>query len=132
MGTLTLRTEKYGDLLARALPKVIETDEELERFSDTLEALDRKSKLTAEERTWEQLLARLIEDYDARIELPDVSAHEMLAYLIEQRGIRQADLIPVLGSSAHVSNLVTGKRGISKAQAKKLAEYFRVSAELFL
>jgi len=27
---------------------------------------------------------------------------------------------------------VNGKRGISKAQVKKLAEYFGVSAELFL
>jgi plasmid maintenance system antidote protein VapI len=31
-----------------------------------------------------------------------------------------------------VSDLVNGKRGISKAQAKKLAEYFRISVELFI
>jgi plasmid maintenance system antidote protein VapI len=31
-----------------------------------------------------------------------------------------------------VSGLVNGKRGISKAQAKKLAGYFSVSAELFI
>jgi hypothetical protein len=42
----------------------------------------------------------------------------------EQRGLRQADLVSVLGSRAQVSDLVNGKRGIGKAQAKKLAEYF--------
>jgi plasmid maintenance system antidote protein VapI len=33
---------------------------------------------------------------------------------------------------AQVSDLVNGKRGISKTQAKKLAEYFGVSVELFI
>jgi HTH-type transcriptional regulator/antitoxin HigA len=51
---------------------------------------------------------------------------------VEQRELKQVDLVPVLGSRAQVSELVNGKRGISKAQVKKLAEYFRVSAELFL
>ena len=105
---------------------------ELEAFSNLLEEFDRKPVLTAEEQALEALLARLIQDYDDRVELPDVPPHEMLQYLIEQRGIKQADLIPVLGSSAQVSNLVAGKRGISKDQAKKLAAFFRVSAELFL
>jgi antitoxin component HigA of HigAB toxin-antitoxin module len=31
-----------------------------------------------------------------------------------------------------VSNAVNGKRAISKAQAKKLAEFFRVPADFFL
>ena len=119
MGAVTTRPRKYRELLATTLPKIIETDEELEAFSSALEALDRKATLSPEERALEALLARLIEDYDERIEFPDIPPHEMLAYLIEQKG-KQSDLIPLLGSSAHVSNLVTGKRGISKAQAKKL------------
>jgi HTH-type transcriptional regulator/antitoxin HigA len=132
MGAVTTRPRKYRELLATTLPKIIETDEELEAFSSALEALDRKATLTPEERALEALLARLIEDYDERIEFPDIPSHEMLAYLIEQKGLKQSDLIPLLGSSAHVSNLVTGKRGISKAQAKKLAEFFGVSIEFFL
>jgi HTH-type transcriptional regulator / antitoxin HigA len=58
--------------------------------------------------------------------------HEMVRYLMEQRGLTQADLVPVPGSHAQASDLVNGKRGISKAQVKKLAEYFGVSPELFL
>ena len=57
---------------------------------------------------------------------------EMVKYLMEQRGLKQADLVPVLGSRAQVSDLVNGKRGISKAQAKKLAEDCGVSAEILL
>jgi HTH-type transcriptional regulator/antitoxin HigA len=55
----------------------------------------------------------------------------MVKHLMEQRGLRQADLVPLLGSRAQVSDLVNGKRGISKAQVKALAEYFSVSPELF-
>ena len=72
MGTLTIRPQKYRELLATTLPKIIETDEELETFSNVLEALDREAKLTPEERALEALLARLIQDYDERIEFPDI------------------------------------------------------------
>jgi HTH-type transcriptional regulator/antitoxin HigA len=56
----------------------------------------------------------------------------MLRYLMEQRGLRQADLVPVLGSRSQVSDAVTGRRAISKAQAKKLAAYFHTSPDLFI
>ena len=36
------------------------------------------------------------------------------------------------GSRAQVSDHVNGKRGISKAQVKKLAECFGISAELYI
>ena len=51
---------------------------------------------------------------------------------MEARDIRQEDLIGVIGSRGVVSEVVNGKRGISKAQAKALGEYFHVSAELFI
>jgi HTH-type transcriptional regulator/antitoxin HigA len=52
--------------------------------------------------------------------------------LLEQRELKQKDLIPVLGASSAVSDILSGKRSISKSQAKKLAEFFRVSAEYFI
>jgi HTH-type transcriptional regulator/antitoxin HigA len=53
-------------------------------------------------------------------------------FLIEQRGPKQADLAHVIGSRAQVSDLLNGKRGVSTSQAKKLAEFFHGTAELFL
>ena len=80
-----------------------------------------------------ELLQRLVHAYDdEHYSLPEIPPHEMVKYLMEQRGLKQGDLVPVLGSRAQVSDLINGKRGISKAQAKALAEYFRVSAELFI
>lgn len=37
---------------------------------------------------------------------------------MESRNAKQADLVPILGGRGRVSELVNGKRAISKAQAK--------------
>lgn len=55
----------------------------------------------------------------------------MLAYLLQERGLKPADLASVLPKS-RVSETVAGKRAISKEQAKGLAEFFHVPVELFL
>ena len=117
---------KYGKLCAIALPKVIEFDEEFDRMVEQLEALDRKRIPTREERTMAGLLAKLIQDYDNKhYPMPDVPGHEMVKYMMEQRGLRQADLVPVLGSRAQVSDLVNGKRGISKDKPRNWLAFFR-------
>ena len=46
-------------------------------------------------------------------------------------GLKPSDLWSVLPKS-RVSEILSGKRGISKAQAKQLAELLRVPVELFL
>jgi HTH-type transcriptional regulator / antitoxin HigA len=131
MGVIAMNVPKYRALVAKALPKVIETDEEFDHFVEMLEALDRKSDLTPEEKTLEVLLAKLIQDYDDRIELPKVPAHEMIRFLMEHKGLRQADLLPVFGSRSVVSDVLAGKREPSKAHIRKLAEFFKLSPEVF-
>ncbi|MGA1996684.1 MAG: helix-turn-helix domain-containing protein [Bryobacteraceae bacterium] len=58
--------------------------------------------------------------------------YEALRMLMENRGIRQRDLISVFGSSSVVSDALSGKRSISKTHARKLAEFFDVPASLFI
>ena len=133
MGVKTLDPAVYGKLLAAELPRPIESDRQFESMVERLEALDfAKRKLTQEEEALRGILAALIADYDDKFTLPEQPPYEMVKHLMENRGLKQADLVPVLGSRAQVSDLVNGKRGISKAQAKKLAEYFGVSVELFI
>ena len=134
MGLTAIHPARYGRLLARARPKVIESDEEFDRMAARVEELDfRKRPLTIEEEALRQLLAKLLEDYDERQHpLPKLRPRHMLRYLMEHRGLRQRDLIPVLGPSSVVSHLVNGKRSISKAQAIRLAEFFHVPAEVFI
>jgi HTH-type transcriptional regulator/antitoxin HigA len=132
MGVKALDAEKYGALCAEVIPKIIETNDEFDRMVAKLEELTFKKNATREENALAGVLEKLIQDYDDKFEIPDVPPHEMVQFLMEQRNLKQADLVPVIGSRAQVSDLVNGKRGISKAQAKKLAEFFHVSAELFI
>jgi len=106
---------------------------QFDRLVRKLEALDRKPHATREEEVLAELLAKLIEAHDEEhYPAPEIRPHEMVRHLMEQRGLRQADLIPVIASRAQVSDMVNGRRGISRAQAKKLAQFFHVSAELFI
>src|ERR1035438_3745193 len=134
MGMRALDPVAYGKLLAAELPQPIQNDRDFDSMVARLEELDfAKRKLTQEEKALREILAALIEVYDEEhYQIPEQPPHEMVKFLMEQRGLKQADLVSVLGSRAQVSDLVNGKRGISKAQAKKLAEYFGVSAELFI
>jgi HTH-type transcriptional regulator/antitoxin HigA len=56
----------------------------------------------------------------------------MLVYLLEKRSLKRADLLPIFKSRGYVSDVVNAKRAISKAHARQLAEFFRVSANLFI
>ena len=51
---------------------------------------------------------------------------------MEERGLRQVDLVPVLGSKSYISQILSGHRPISKDAAHKLATFFQVSAYSFL
>ncbi len=117
-----------------ALPRPIENGREFDRMAARLEELDFPDrKLTREEEALPEVIAALVEVYDEEhYHIPEQPPCEMVNHLMEQRGLRQKDLVAVIGSRAQVSDLVNGKRGISKAQAKKLADFFGVSVELFL
>jgi HTH-type transcriptional regulator/antitoxin HigA len=132
MGTLNISQTRYANLLAKARPKVIESDEELARFASMLEDLDRLTRpLTPEERWLESLLARLISDYEESVSMPDLPVTAVINHLMEQRGLRQADLLPVFGSRSVASDILSGKREPSKAHIRRLAEFFRLSPAAF-
>jgi len=79
------------------------------------------------------LLGTLIDQFE-RKEYPTrhFEPRETLAWLLEENGMKPADLAQVMGGRSRVSDVLSGRRGIGKEQAKRLGERFRVSAELFL
>ena len=134
MGALVIDNRKYARVLAKVLPRVITTDEEYERMLAEVEKLmDQGEHRTREEDVALDLMARLIKDYEEEHHpLSDPTPHDMLVYLMEQRSLKQADLLPIFKSKGYVSDIINGKRGISKVHAKQLAEFFKVSVNLFI
>lgn len=69
----------YGELLAKFLPKRIQSEQELESATALLLNLDERENLSPEEEALAEVLTVLIEDYeDKHYPLPDVSPHESL------------------------------------------------------
>ena len=134
MAVATINEAAYGKLLARAVPRVIKTKEENERMVAELEKLDTRGRpLTPEEENLAELMTLLVRQFEeSRYPLGHAEPLEALRVLMEDRGLRQRDLIPLFGSSSVVSDVLNGKRSISKAHARKLAESFHVPAGLFI
>lgn len=75
----------------------------------------------------------LIERFESeRYSLSTASPVAVLRELMEARGMKLAGLAMLIGSKGVASEILNGKRGLSKTNIKRLAEYFRVSPGVFL
>lgn len=125
---------RYKRLLSRTMPVIVETEEENERMLTVIEKLmDKGEALSPEEEKLLKLLTRLVEDFEERFYHPgDASPLEVLQHLMESRDVKQTHLWEVFGSKGIASEVLNGKRGISKTHAKALADYFHVPVGLFI
>ncbi|HMF54920.1 MAG TPA: hypothetical protein VK619_01055 [Pyrinomonadaceae bacterium] len=116
------------------MPIVIETEEENNRMLAEVEKLMAKGEdLSPEEDALLRLMATLIQDFEERFYKPgEATPLEILLHLMDARDLKQSDLLEVFGSKGITSEVINGKRSISKAQAKALAKFFGVSIELFI
>jgi HTH-type transcriptional regulator / antitoxin HigA len=129
--TIDLDEKTYGKLLGRTLPHVIHTDEECERLTNELMRLD--EDLSPEETELAELLTVLIDEFEQRrYPIRSASPQRTLQHLMEARKLTQKDLWKIFGSKGITSEVFHGKRSISKTQAKKLAAFFHVTADLFI
>ena len=123
----------YAGLLAKFLPKPIQSVGELEATSALLLELDEREDLSLDEEALAGMLTVLIENYeDKHYPMPDVPPHESLKALMENRGMKHKDIWPVLGNKSATTEILNGRRAISKTQAKRLADFFRVPIDLFI
>jgi HTH-type transcriptional regulator/antitoxin HigA len=126
-------TEQYRSLVSDYLPRPIRGEREYRR---ALAYIDQhiQPKLPKPQGMLLELLAMLVAQYEAqKYPAPDVSAGEVLAHLISERKVANAEVARATGIPRQtITNIVNGDRGISKANAVKLARYFQVAPGLFL
>lgn len=78
-------------------------------------------------------LSELVSDYEmTQYRSAEVKGSEMLAYLMELKGLKQADLSEELGGQSVVSKILKGERDLNLRQIKSLASRFKVSPEVFI
>lgn len=125
----------YGRLLAKFAPKIIETEAENDAALAIVARLLEKGEenLTPEEDALFALLTSLVDRFEeAAYPMPDCEPREVLRDLMEHNDLKAIDLAGIFGSRAKVSEVLSGKRSISKEQAKRLGERFRLSPAAFI
>jgi HTH-type transcriptional regulator/antitoxin HigA len=79
------------------------------------------------------VLILLIKDYEDRtIQMPQLDPIEVIKLKMEERGLKNKDLEPIIGSKGHVSSILSGRREITLKMAQRLRDYFQLPAEIFL
>ncbi len=126
----------YGKLLIDTSPGAIETEAENERALAIIERLMRKDEnaLSPEEDRLLRLLAVLVEDFENRAYPMGLESNPPVALreLMREHGLKQTDMLDIFGSQGTVSQVLNGKREISKSQARKLSQRFRLPIDVFI
>jgi HTH-type transcriptional regulator/antitoxin HigA len=110
---------------------LIDSDKELSRARALVERLWSSDDPADVARLEAQ--ARLIAAYEERkwprrrSSIPDLIRH-----LMDQHDLTHADLVPILGTPSRVSEILSGKKGLSMAMVQRLRARFRVPADLLL
>ncbi len=130
----SLDERHYADLLRQKLPHVIRTESDNEAALREVETLmARGEELSPAEVELLELLTVLIERFEHdHYALSSAPPQEILRELMTARAMTQADLARLFPSKGILSEVLAGKREISKAQARKLGRHFHVPAALFL
>ena len=131
-----LNVKRYGKTTGTvALPMVITTESEYDRIRATVKELMSRDEddLSAEEVKLLDLLVTLIDRYEeTHYAIERGTAHEILHHLMEARGLTHKDVWKLFGSKGVASEVLNGKRAISKTHARALADFFHVSVDLFI
>ena len=126
----------YANLLVECLPSVIQTEEENEKALEIAGRLMKKgdSKLSPEEGRLLDLLATLIEDFEEKAYPMGQNSNPPVALreLMFEHKLKQTDMLDVFSSQGVVSQVLNGKREISKSQARKLSARFRLPIDIFI
>lgn len=114
--------------------KVIRTSDEHKAYLEEVQSLLAKElEIGSPESNRLDVLLILIEDYENKkfpIEAPDPI--DAILFRMQEKGLKQADLVPYLGSNSRVSEILNRKRSLTVEMIKKLSIGLGLSAETLL
>lgn len=127
---------EYAELLSVRRPHAIRTRRGYEAAMREVEQLTaRGERRSAAETEYYRVLCVLVADYERRFgadRWPNLKPIQALRELMELKDVTQGQIAEALGDRAAASAILSGRRQVSKAQAKKLADLFTVDAGVFI
>ena len=126
-------SDTYLALVRRFPLRPIRSENELDAAIAMIDGLTDRDDLDSSEADYLDVLSDLVERYEEKAHpVGDPSHSEMLAFLIDQKGVKQADLARATGiAESTLSEVLRGKRQLTRGQIGKLAAYFGVGADVF-
>ncbi|WP_025155291.1 helix-turn-helix domain-containing protein [Morganella morganii] len=108
--------------MSKSHPKVIKSREQYREYMNEFMSFFGKNLDDNEDlKDRYELLGVLIQDYERKEFPPEKpSALDAILFEMDQRGLSQKDMVEYFGSRPKVSEVLNGKRGLSKAMIKKL------------
>ncbi len=126
----------YDSLLLRYKPRPIRDEQEYRRMLGQVEELIGRYGPTPPRDEGELIavLSTLIESYEVELQpRRKPTPAEMLAHLIEAKGVTRAEVARATKiPPSTITNVLSGRRQISKENMTKFATYFRVAPSVFL
>jgi len=123
----------YSALLLEERPHVIRTAADNARALHRIDDLMRRNDLSPAEAEILDLLTLLVERFEEQhYAMERATPIEIVRELMKANGVSQSEIAEILGSKGLASEMLSGKREISKSQALKLSERFHVPAAVFL
>jgi HTH-type transcriptional regulator / antitoxin HigA len=125
--------DRYLELVKQFPLRPIRSDRELDKAVNAIDSLLSRPKLTAAEADYLDVLGDLVERYETDSHpIAPVSDAEMLSHLIEAKDVSQTEVAQSTGIVVStISEILRGKRSLSRAHIGKLARYFHVSPDVF-
>lgn len=124
--------EKYIELLQKFPPRPITSELDFKTTQIIVNQLLDKSELTLEEEDYLDVLGTLISEYEKEEDIiPDIYGIELLKALIEERNLKQKDLVPIFKTESIISDILNGKRQLTTRHIQELAEFFNLSPAVF-
>ncbi len=125
-------SDKYIQLLKQFPPRTINNEEQLEATQAQIDRLLDKHELTSEELDYLNVLGVLVFEYEqAQESIPDIYGVELLKVLIQERQLRQKDLISIFKTESMFSDILSGKRELTVRHIQELAQFFNLSPAVF-
>jgi len=122
----------YAALLREIRPEIIRDEKQNQLYIRRMEALSSKKSLTRAEEKLMRLLLLLVEDFERKSDpLPDAPPVGVLRHLMEAHDLRQKDLTGIFGTESVVSEVLHGKRELTKEHIRRLSARFGVSPAVF-
>ncbi|MEM1239747.1 MAG: helix-turn-helix domain-containing protein [Cyanobacteria bacterium P01_H01_bin.26] len=125
-------SKTYLELLTEFPPRPITSEAEAVATQRMIDALLDQSQLTDDEVDYLSVLGSLVHEYEQKaVQIKDIYGVELLEALIEERGLRQKDLVPIFKTESIVSAILNGKRKFTVEHIQKLADYFKIAPTAF-